>query len=267
MEFSTRKNNLSQINQEDPMKSPSFWDTVKQVVSPITGRNKLWDKARFVLADVPLDKKEARKILPFGMWLPDNPVGTLFITDYPKTSFTVPYKEAALLIHVKTPLGRGIHCPWMLVDDDTAMIYGRELLGYPKKLADIQFQETEGAIEAGVKRRDIDVLAMTAKPGNPVPSPPPVLGEKTFNVGGMGNFFALQPIWFFKPREIIHEYHSADVSVTVNPSPFDPISHLVDGEPFNGRMAVIDILGSYLLLPVGLAAFRWFFRSYFMRYR
>lgn len=249
------------------MQSPSFWDDVKLVFHPLFGDEKLWDKARFILADVPLDRKETKKFLPFGMWLPENPVGTLFITEYPKTSFTVAYKEAALLIHVKTPFGRGVHCCWMLLDDDTALIYGRELLGYPKKLAKITWDETEKEINASVERRGVEVLRMNAKLGPAPASPDPVLGIKTFNAGGMGNFFAVQPIWLFKPREEIHEYYTADVTMNVEASEFDPIKRMIAGEPYNGRMAVIDIRGSYILLPVGLAFFRWFFRSYSMRIR
>src|SRR6056297_2428422 len=114
---------------------PSFTQSLAKITKPMAKGTKLWVNARFVLADVPVDRKTTNKILPLGMRVGPETKATLFIVDYTKTPFTVPYHEAALLIHVKTPLGKGLHCPWMVVDDDTALIYGREILGYPKKAA------------------------------------------------------------------------------------------------------------------------------------
>ena len=87
---------------------------------------KMWENARFIVADIPIDKTKAKKILPVGMGLYSPPKATIFISDYTKTSFTVPYHEAAFLIHVRTPVGKGLHCCWMIVDDDTALIYGSQ---------------------------------------------------------------------------------------------------------------------------------------------
>ena len=119
------------------------WETFRRIRRAIKKDGvKMWDGARLVLADVPVNAREAARILPWCMKPVDPPLATLFITDYPKNAFTVPYKEAAVLIHVRTPLGRGIHCCWMVVDDDTALILGRENLGYPKKMADITYEES-----------------------------------------------------------------------------------------------------------------------------
>lgn len=123
------------------------------------------------------------------MGLGPNPTATLFIVDYTKRSFTVPYHEAALLVHVRTPLGKGLHCPWMVVDDDTAMIYGREILGYPKKAADITFEEDGKNITAGVTRRGVEVLRIESTSKTRRTPPPPVFDYKTFNVGGPLRFF------------------------------------------------------------------------------
>jgi len=228
---------------------------------------KLWEGARFLMADVPLDRGEVKKILPWGMKPSEPPVATLFICNYPKTSFTVPYKESAVLIHVRTALGEGLHCCWMPVDDDTALIYGRELLGYPKKMADIVFQEEGDHISASVTRRGIKVLAMEGKRGAAHTSPPPVFNLKTFNVGGMGQLFAFNPVWLFKPTEVIHESYQAEVTLSLAESEFDPVARLVAGEPISGRMAVIDILGSNYMLPVGLAGIRMFRKAFNMRFR
>ena len=108
------------------------------------------------LADVPLHRAATKRILPLGMKLTDQPTGTLFIVDYTKTSFTIPYKEAALLIKVKTPFGQGVHCPWMVVDDDTALI----LKVHTSKYRVLGFTEAVSAEELVeiTRERNIPVL-------------------------------------------------------------------------------------------------------------
>jgi acetoacetate decarboxylase len=247
---------------------PTFKQSLGRITRPMARGTRLWENARFVLADVPLDKKETKKILPWCMGLGSNPTATLFIVDYTKTSFTVPYHEAALLVHVKTPLGKGLHCPWMVVDDDTAMIYGREILGYPKKKADIVFEENNGNITAGVTRRGVEVLRIESTSKARQASPPPVFDCKTFNVGGPLQFFSLlQPIWLFRPKEEIHESYETEARVLINDSEYDPIARLIDGEPFNTRMVVLDIIKGRYFLFAGLAGGFWYVHSYYLRYR
>lgn len=246
--------------------SDSFFQTLGNILKPFSRGNKLWDNARFVLADVPLNAKEAKKILPLGLFLTETPTATLFIADYTKTSFTVPYREAAILIHVRTLFGRGVHCPWMVVDDDTAMIYGRELLGYPKKMAQLSFKEENGVINASVSRRGHEILRFETQVGKPLETPKPVFDMKTFNVGGPGGLFAISPIWMFRPKEEIHESYDAASKVTIGDSISDPIKRLVAGDPLHSSMVVMDILGSRYNLPVGLSGLIWFVRSYALRY-
>jgi acetoacetate decarboxylase len=243
-----------------------FWKNIRD--KAIKHEN-TWDNARFVLADVPLDDHEVRRILPWGMKPSDPPVATLFIADYNTVSYPiVPYHEAAMLIHVRTPLGAGIHCCWMIVDDDTALILGREMLGYPKKLGVFEFDEKDGVIHASISRRGVRVMEMTAKRGSPQNPKPPVFNIRTFNVGAMGQFFALNPIWVFRPREVIHECFKADIKLTLNDSAIDRVARLVAGEPQNGRIVVMDIPGDgAYMAPVGFAGPGWFGRTFDMRFR
>ena len=247
-------------------KEATFWKNIREKARK---HENTWDNARFVLVDVPLDYHEVKRILPWGMKPSDPPMATLFIVDYPKVSFPiVPYHEAAMLIHVSTPLGAGLHCCWMIVDDDTALILGREMLGYPKKMGDFEFDEKDGNIQASVSRRGFKVMDIKAKRGLPQVPKPPVFDIKTFNVGAMGQFFALNLIWVFRAREVIHESYQADIKLTLNNSGFDPISRLVTGEPQNGRIVVMDIPGDgAYMAPVGFAGPGWFGRTFNMRFR
>ncbi|MHB8781580.1 MAG: acetoacetate decarboxylase family protein [Candidatus Geothermincolia bacterium] len=226
---------------------------------------KLWENARFILADVPLDEAAAKAVLPLGMKLTQPAMGTVFISDYTKTAFTVPYHEAALLIHVKTPFGCGLHCCWMIVDDDTALILGRELLGYPKKLGSFEYSEDGDSLSASVSRRGVKVLTLEGTRGAAQSPAPPVFDVKTFNAGGINQAFAINPIWLLRPHEVIHESYEAEIKVTVGASEFDPLARLISGGAASGRFAVTDILGSKYMFPVGFAGPFWFSRVFNMR--
>lgn len=230
---------------------------------------KLWENARFILIDLPLNADTVKRILPLGMGLVKPPTATLFIVNYTQTLFTCPYMEAALLLHVRTPFGKGQHCCWMVVDDDTALIYGREFLAFPKKLADIPFEEKDNSIIAGVKRRGIALISIKAEKTSIEEKPLPVFNKKTFNIGGVGQWFMLNPVWLFKPNETIHEAYSAEASLTLNDSLYDPIKRFIAEytNPITARFVAMDILGAPFILPVGIAGIPWFIKTYNMRYR
>ncbi len=246
---------------------PGFTAAAKKLFSLAHGEQNLWDNARFIFADVPVDKKEASRRLPFGLKLSDPPRATLFIVDYTKTSFTVPYHEAAILLHVKCVLGTGLHCPWMIVDDDTAMIYGRELLGYPKKMGEFVFEESEDRVSASLTRRGVTILSMEGEKGAKQKDPAPAFDVKTWNGGGPGSWFVVNPIWMFRPKEVIHESREMDVKLAVEHSEFDPVADMIAGDPVSGRFVAMDIVGSRYNLPVGLAGLRWLATNFEMRFR
>jgi acetoacetate decarboxylase len=232
-------------------------------------RRNAWDNARLILVDVPLNLREVKKILPLGLWPSDPPMATLFLIDYPTVAYPLfPYKEAIMMIHVRTLLGQGRHCCWIIVDDDPALILGRELLGFPKKTGDFVFEEEKDTISASITRRGVTVMSMTAMRGGRESSPPPVFNHKLFNYGGLGQFMAFSPVWLFRPKEVIHESWQADITLTLNPSDFDPLARLVDGKPRNGRIVTLDIPGgSPYMLPVGLAGPFLFGRTFNLRFR
>ena len=75
-------------------KTPTFKEALRNLRAPFKESAALWENARFILADVPLNPKAVKPILPMGMKLTRQTTGTVFIVDYKKTAFTVPYKEA-----------------------------------------------------------------------------------------------------------------------------------------------------------------------------
>jgi acetoacetate decarboxylase len=249
--------------------SKSTMSLLSRFISLFRLKVTLWENAQFVLINLPLNPQTAKKILPLGMFLRKPYRATFFIADYPKTAFTIPYHECALLIHVRTPFGAGIHCPWMIVDDDTALIYGRELLGYPKKMGEFNFTKKGNTISAGLTRRGIPLLSVKAKLAEAENAPGPVLGIKAFNFGALGQFMAFNPVWLFKPGEKIHESYSAEAELVIRHSNYDPIKTLIAdySNPLPARVARIDILGSRVMLPVGITGLRTYANTYELRFR
>jgi acetoacetate decarboxylase len=206
-------------------------------------------------------------MLPFGVWLTEEPTATMFIAEYPKNSFTVPYHETAMLVHVRTIFGRGVHCLWMLVDDDTALVYGREMLGFPKKMGEFSFVEDNNKVSASVTRRGKTVLKMELALNNIQNDPEPVVGRKVINAAGPGQMFFINPVWLLRPIERISKSVSAEVNLFSEASEFDPLSDIISGEPFNGRVVKSDVLGGVLMLPISLAGFVWQARTHTIRNR
>ena len=75
------------------------------------------------------------------------PIGAAFVANYPKTNFGVTYLESALFLLAQHNGEEGAYCLSMPVTNDIALILGREVFGYPKKMAEIGF-EREGDQEA-----------------------------------------------------------------------------------------------------------------------
>jgi len=244
-----------------------FVGSFKNLFGKVYGKEDLWDNARFIFADVPVEPKVASKRLPWGLRLADPPRATLFIVDYTKNSFTVPYHESAILLHVRHLLGAGLHCPWMVVDDDTALIFGRELLGYPKKMGEFVFEEDDDMVRASMTRRGTTVLSMEGVKGEREVPPRPAFDVKTFNAGGPGSLFVINPVWMFRPREVIHESRQMEVKINIEASEFDPIAEMVAGGPLSGRFVAMDIVNSKYNLPVGLCGIKYLSRNFDIRFR
>ncbi|MDI6741961.1 MAG: acetoacetate decarboxylase family protein [Smithella sp.] len=266
--------NTNNIPTETPFpleeNNPTFRSLFRTLFySNVKMKMKLWEDATFIMADVPLNHDEARRILPWSLWLTKPYKATFFIAGYPRTAFTGAYNESAILFHVRGLFGQGVHCPWMLVNDDTATIYGRELLGYPKKMAEIPFNDDGKKIKASVTRRGTTVFSMEGERISKVADPEPISQVKVFNIGGMGQFFAYNPIWMFKYKEIIHESYTAKITLNIQDSVYDPVLRLIGNyaNPIEGRIAKLDILGFKMLWFAGISGLRVFKNSFNLRFR
>jgi len=84
------------------------------------------------------------------------PIAAAFIAVYPRTSFGLPYNEAALFLSAQYDNISGSYCLAMPVTNDIAMAGGREIFGFPKKIAQqIQLNQTGDKTIGFVERNGV----------------------------------------------------------------------------------------------------------------
>jgi acetoacetate decarboxylase len=98
-------------------------------------------------------------VLPKPLQAPQDAVVSAFVAHYSQTNFGVDYYEGALFVGAEYRGEQGFYCLAMPVDDDMAMIGGREQFGFPKKMADCISLERDGTRVCGsVVRHGVEIL-------------------------------------------------------------------------------------------------------------
>ncbi len=126
----------------------------------------MWPNAR-ILASLYISKPETiQKILPPPLEAGKEGIVLVFVAEYPESNFGVSYNEAAMFVQASFP-GEpakidGVYCPCMYVDDDVAMIGGREIYGLPKKIAKIELKKEEDKVTGTLERGGIKIVDMEA---------------------------------------------------------------------------------------------------------
>jgi acetoacetate decarboxylase len=103
-----------------------------------------------------LTKEEiVQKLLPPPLEPFEDPLVFAFVGNYPKTNFGLPYYESALFLGAMFNGEPGFYCLAMPVTNDLAMAGGRELAGYPKKIAQIKLKKDGNEVTGWVERHSI----------------------------------------------------------------------------------------------------------------
>lgn len=103
------------------------------------------------------------KLLPPPLQPASQPVAMAFVANYPRTNFDVTYKESALFLRAVYNGEEGGYCLSMPVTNDIAMAAGREVFGFPKKMADIHIGRNGHSVEGWTERRGIRFMEVRAK--------------------------------------------------------------------------------------------------------
>ena len=102
-------------------------------------------------------------LLPRPLKPTEKPLVMAFIAKYPETNFGLSYLESALSIQCQFKDERGVYILSMPVDNDIAMAAGREFYGYPKKMANFQFNRSGNDFKGWTERRGIKFFEVNAK--------------------------------------------------------------------------------------------------------
>ncbi len=104
------------------------------------------------------------KLLPPPLTPADAPTGLIFIANYPKTNLGPGYREAALFLNCKYQDEQGNYCLSMPIDSEESRLYnGRDIFGYPKKMAEIHLEKNAGGVHGWIERHGIRFVEIKAK--------------------------------------------------------------------------------------------------------
>jgi acetoacetate decarboxylase len=220
----------------------SLGSDLRRVLAIGDPRRTLYRDAHYFAATVEVDPDAMRPWLPAGVRLTAPARADLFTACFPDCTYLdAPYHEAGLFVHVKTTFGTGIHCPWMIVDDDVALILGRELLGYPKKLGQIDWTLDGDTIHAHATRRQTSLVTMHGTLGEALPDAPKILGRPHRNAaGGLG--LTLPRLLAFTPGEHPIEVRRVeDFELEIGGCERDPIDQMGLGRVLDARLHRVDL--------------------------
>lgn len=222
---------------------------VRQLLDLAPPRGLLYRDAHYLAATLEVDPKEMRRWLPPGIRLAEPARADLFTAWFPDCNYGSVYHEAGLFVHIKTAQGIGIHCPWMILDDDVALILGRELLGYPKKLGEISWTLERDHIEASASRRGTELITMNGTLGEVITDAPPILGKPHRNVvGTLG--LALPRIIGFTPGEHPIETRRVDLNLQFQGTDRDPLHLMGLGDVIEARLHRVNLSAGQPPIPL-----------------
>jgi acetoacetate decarboxylase len=219
-------------------------------IAALPDRGLIYRDAHYLTAVVEIDPERMRPWLPAGVTLAEPATADLFCAWFPDCNYGAVYHEAGLFVHIKTGFGpfatTGIHCPWMILDDDAAMILGREVLGYPKKMGTIHWSIDGDTVTATASRRGANLIQMRGTLGEVVDNAPPILGRPHRNVVGS----VLPYLVAFTPAEHVIEVRSANLDVVVGSSARDPLHTMGIGRVIEARLHRVNLSAGSPPIPI-----------------
>jgi acetoacetate decarboxylase len=220
--------------------------------------------AHYLVADMDVAAEAAAQFVPRPLRLAAPATASVFTARFPHNTFGSVYCEAGVFLHVTHRGRRAIYSPWMIVDDDVALILGRELLGYPKKMGDIELGVEGDRVSGVAGRRGVELIRMEGTLGEPVSAPPPMLGRPHRNIRSTLGL-ALPKVLAFTPREQPIEVRRAELKVDIGRSERDPLARMGFGAVRAAYLHRVNLAAGGLPLPCGLVSPFSFMKHWLLR--
>lgn len=100
-------------------------------------------------------KEVVERVLPPPLEPLNRPIALAFVANYPSHSYGLPYTEAALILRCKYKGELGNYFLAMPLTDDRATFAGREIFGFPKKIANVHFEKNGNQIYGFSERNGV----------------------------------------------------------------------------------------------------------------
>lgn len=114
-----------------------------------------------------------RELLPSPLLPTPSSSGLIFVAQYKDTNLGKGYREAALFLKCQYKGEEGTYCLSMPITDETRMVNGRDVFGYPKKMATINLEKSGSEAHAWVERNGVRLLEIKARFSSELPALPP----------------------------------------------------------------------------------------------
>lgn len=196
---------------------PHRWQGVRMAVFPFTPR-----------------PGAVERILPPGMEPADGP-GLITLLSYPQTEFAHPFKELVVLVPVRVDDTPGNYVPYIYVTTDEALIPGREIAGFPKKLAQVDWEREGDRVHGSVTRWGKTILTVEGTVQGPMPSEGgatrgPAAGAPAINyklIPDPAGGIAIEEITKTQLEIVPREREVGRAQLRCEPSELDPVADLV----------------------------------------
>lgn len=147
-----------------------------------TGHSHYWKNARLLIFNYETDGEAAANLLPPQLELTDTPTASVFFNDM-NWSTVGRYKEVAQVINCRHGKEEGHYCVHLVLDQEAAIIGGREFAGFPKKSGHIEFIQESDLMGGYFDRPSgIRICSGLMRSEKPMDMPPDGNIVKWFNV-------------------------------------------------------------------------------------
>ncbi|MCC7076596.1 MAG: acetoacetate decarboxylase family protein [Acidimicrobiia bacterium] len=127
-----------------------------------------WQGVRSALVPFTPDEVNLTRILPPGIEAEPG-LGSIVLLSYPQSDIIHPFNECVVIVPVRVGDVVGNYVPYIYVTTDEALIPGREIGGFPKKIANVEWERDGDAFRASVTRFDELILAVEGTIAGPMP--------------------------------------------------------------------------------------------------
>lgn len=190
-----------------------------------------------------------RKALP-SIFNPVGDVIEVFLMNVVEVDGLDPYMEGGIVIPCEYEGMLGAHVTYEYVTHDDSLTVGREIWGYPKKIADMTFTENEDKISSTLYRRGLLLIGIDFEKDSkakdyPRPVMQPRIQLKRF-VRADGSDFDMDQVIINRLKgSVVHEQYFGKAKVTLNGTKADPMDQFGPIEIVGAEFIVADFVLDY----------------------